>query len=136
MVKTLENVLLQNQETFGAESWYIAWKTQTLSNCSNDDHMSTFDIYKYAGERILTHGFMVFNFLLLCRFVVYSTRRFVLCLKLCYFVFVFSVLLALRLPRLGKRELILALFVHLFDLRVFGFVCFLFVLVSRNGCDL
>ena len=27
----------------------------------------------------------------------------------------FSVLLALRLPRLGKRELILALFVRLFD---------------------
>ena len=32
---------------------------------------------------------------LLCCFVVYSTRRFVLCLTLCYFVLVFSVLLAL-----------------------------------------
>ena len=42
----------------------------------------------------------------------------------------FSVLLALRLPRLGKRELILVLFVRLFDLRLFGFVCFLFLLVS------
>ena len=42
----------------------------------------------------------------------------------------FSVLLALRLPRLGKRELILVLFVSLFDLRLFGFVCFLFLLVS------
>ena len=30
----------------------------------------------------------------------------------------FSVLLALRLPRLGKRELILVLFVRLFDLSV------------------
>ena len=39
----------------------------------------------------------------------------------------FSVLLALRLPRLGKRELILMLFVRLFDLRLFGFVCFLFL---------
>ena len=28
---------------------------------------------------------------------------FFLCLTLCHFVFVFSVLLALRLPRLGKR---------------------------------
>ena len=37
----------------------------------------------------------------------------------------FSVLLALRLPRLGKRELILVLFVRLFDLCLFGFVCFL-----------
>ena len=34
----------------------------------------------------------------------------------------FSVLLVLRLPRLGKRELILVLFVRLFDLCLFGFV--------------
>ena len=40
-----------------------------------------------------------------------------------YFVLVFSVLLGLRLPRLGKRELILVLFVRLFDLHLFGFVC-------------
>ena len=32
----------------------------------------------------------------------------------------FSVLLVLRLPRLGKRELILVLFVRLFDLYLFG----------------
>ena len=31
----------------------------------------------------------------------------------------FSILWALRLPRLGKRELIIALFVRLFDLRLF-----------------
>ena len=37
--------------------------------------------------------------------MVYSTRRFVLCLTLYYFFLLFSVLLALRLPRLGKREL-------------------------------
>ena len=48
--------------------------------------------------------------------------------------FCFSVLLALQLPCLGKRELILVLFVHLFDL--FGFVSFLFLLVSRKGCGL
>ena len=48
----------------------------------------------------------------------------------------FSVLLALRLPRLGKRELILVIFVRLFDLRLFGFVCFLFLLVSGKGCGL
>ena len=54
--------------------------------------------------------------------MVYSTRRFVLSR---YFVLVFSVLLALRLPRLGKRGLILALFVRLLDLRWFGIVCFL-----------
>ena len=48
----------------------------------------------------------------------------------------FSVLWALRLPCLGKRELILVLIVRLFDLRLFGFVCFLFLLVSGKGCGL
>ena len=47
-----------------------------------------------------------------------------------------SVLLALRLPRLGKSELILELFVRLFDLCLFGFVGFLFLLVSGKGCGL
>ena len=48
----------------------------------------------------------------------------------------FSVLLALRLPRLGKRERILVFFVRLFDLRSFGFVCFLFLLMYGKGCGL
>ena len=48
----------------------------------------------------------------------------------------FSVLLVLRLPRLGKRELILVLFVRLFDLCLFGFVGFLFLLGSGKGCSL
>ena len=68
--------------------------------------------------------------------MVYSTRQFVLCLTLCYFVLVFSVLLALWLPSLGKRELILVLFVCLFDLCLFCFVGFLFLLVSWKGCGL
>ena len=55
----------------------------------------------------------------------------------CVFLFLcFSVLLALRLPRLGKRELILVLFVHLLDFCLFGFVGFLFLLVSGKGCGL
>ena len=48
----------------------------------------------------------------------------------------FSVLLVLRLPRLGKRELILVLFVRLFGLCLFRFVGFLFLLGSRKGCGL
>ena len=48
----------------------------------------------------------------------------------------FSVLLALRLPRLGKKELILVLFVRLFDLCLFGFVSFFLHLVSGKGCGL
>ena len=43
---------------------------------------------------------------------------------------------ALPLPRVGKREQILVLFVRLFDLRLFGFVCFLFLLMSGKGCSL
>ena len=45
----------------------------------------------------------------------------------------FSVLLVLLFPRLGKTELILVLFVRLFDLCLFGFVGFLFLLVSGKG---
>ena len=48
----------------------------------------------------------------------------------------FSVPLALRLPHLGKRELILVLFVRLFDLCLFGFVGFLFLFVYGKGCGL
>ena len=48
----------------------------------------------------------------------------------------FSVLLALRLPRLGKRELILVLFVCFFDLCLFEFVGFLFLLVFGKGYGL
>ena len=44
----------------------------------------------------------------------------------------FSVLLALRLPRLRKRELILVPFVRLFDLFLFGFVGSLFFLVPQS----
>ena len=48
--------------------------------------------------------------------------------------FLFSVLLALRLPCFGKRELILVLCVRLFDFCLFGFVGFL--LVSGKACGL
>ena len=48
----------------------------------------------------------------------------------------FSVLLALRLPRLGKRELILVFFVRLFDLCWFVFFGFLFLLAFGKGCGL
>ena len=47
---------------------------------------------------------------------------------------VLSVIIALGLPRLGKTWQILVLFVRLFGLFLFGFVCFLFLLVSGKGC--
>ena len=48
----------------------------------------------------------------------------------------FSVLLALLLSRLGKRELISVIFIRLLDLCLFGFVGFLFLLMSGKGCGL
>ena len=54
----------------------------------------------------------------------------------CVLPYVILFLLALRLPRLGKRELILVLFVRFFDLCLFGFVGFLFLLVTGKGCGL
>ena len=69
-------------------------------------------------------------------FVVYSTRRFVLFLALCYFVPLFFSPFSILITSLGKGELVLVLFVLLFDLRLFGFVCFLFLLVSGKGCGL
>ena len=48
----------------------------------------------------------------------------------------FSVLLVLRLPRLGKRELILVVFVRLFGLCLFRFVGFLFLLGFGKGYGL
>ena len=60
-----------------------------------------------------------------------------LCVFPCVILFLcFSVLLVLRLPRLGKRVLILVLFVRLFDLCLFGFVDFLILLGSGEGCVL
>ena len=51
----------------------------------------------------------------------------------CVLFLCFSVLLALCLPRLGKRELILELLVRLFDSCLFDFVGFFFLLVSGKG---
>ena len=77
----------------------------------------------------------VLRFCLLLCGLFYEAVCFISCLVL-FCSCVFSVLLALRLPRLRKRELVLVLFVRLFDLCLFGFVGFLFLLVSGKGCGL
>ena len=75
--------------------------------------------------------------LLFCCFVVHFTRRFVLSLALWYFVLVFSSPFSIAITSHGEeRELVLVLFVRLFDLRLFGFVCFLFLLVSGKSYGL
>ena len=73
--------------------------------------------------------------LALCCFVFYS-EAICIVLPCVILVLYFSVLLALRLPRLGNKKLILVLSICLFDLRLFDFVCSLFLSVSRMGCGL
>ena len=69
-------------------------------------------------------------------YLFYSTWLFVLCLTLCYFILVFSSPLSIATTSLGEETANLSAFVRLFDLRVFGFVFFLFLLVSWKGCGL
>ena len=57
MVKTLENLLLQNQESFWAESWYIALRTQALPSLFNDDHRLTFYLFT-ARSNLRLYGFV------------------------------------------------------------------------------
>ena len=59
-----------------------------------------------------------------------------LSLVLCYFLLARFSPFSIAITSFGKRELSLVLFVRLFDLRLFGFVCFLFLLVSWRGCSL
>ena len=68
--------------------------------------------------------------------MVYSTNILLYVFPCVILFLCFSVLLVLRLPRLGKRELILVLFVRLFGLCLFKFVGFLFLLGSGKGCGL
>ena len=75
--------------------------------------------------------------LLFVAFVVYSTRRFVVCLSVCHFFLVFFSRFSIAITSLREeRELILVLFVRLFGLCLFRFVGFLFLLGSGKGCGL
>ena len=68
-------------------------------------------------------------------FVVYSTRRFVVCLSVCHFVLVFFSPFSIAITSLWG-ELILVLYVRLFGLCLFRFIGFLFLLGSGKGCGL
>ena len=41
----LKNLLLQNQDSFEAESLYIVSETQGYQDCSDDDSKMTFDLF-------------------------------------------------------------------------------------------
>ena len=66
--------------------------------------------------------------------MVYSTRRFVVCLILCYFVLVFFSPFSIAITSLGEERANISAF--LIDLCLFEFVGFLFLLVSGKGCGL
>ena len=69
--------------------------------------------------------------------VVYSMRRFVVCLSVCHFILVFFSPFSIAITSIGEeRELNLVLFVRLYGLCLFGFVGFLFLLGSGKGCGL
>ena len=58
-------------------------------------------------------------------------------IHLSIYLFIYLSILKQELSsRVWKRELVFVLLVHLFVLRVHVFVLFLFLLVSRVGCDL
>ena len=60
-----------------------------------------------------------------------------MCLTMCHFILVFFSPFSISITSLGEeRELILVFFIYLFDLCLFGFAGFLFLLVSGKGCGL
>ena len=68
--------------------------------------------------------------------MVYSTRRFVVCLSVCHFVLVFFSPFSIAITSLGEERDNRSAFCTLFGLCLFGFVGFLFLLGSGNGCGL
>ena len=86
-----------------------------------------------TGEAFITFWFGVS--LTLCCSVVYSTRRFVVCLPMCHFVLVFFSPFSIAITSLGEERGNLSAF-RTFVRFVFGFVGFLFLLVSGKGCGL
>ena len=101
---------------------FIKELLRILSVCKGLDYISLL----LSKESCLTLG---------C-FVVYFTRRIVLCLTLCYFVLVFFSPFSIAITSLGEETANLSVFVPLVALRLFGFVCFLFLLWSGKGCGL
>ena len=65
--------------------------------------------------------------------MVYSTRRFVLCLT---FVLEFFSPFSIAITSLGEERPNLSVFCMFVRFELFGFVCFLFLLVSGKGCSL
>ena len=57
MVKTLKNLLLQNQKADDLESWYVASGARVLPICSNDDPKLT-STYFTARSNLVPYAFL------------------------------------------------------------------------------
>ena len=68
--------------------------------------------------------------------MVYSARRFVVCLTLCHFVLVFFSPFSIAITSLGEERANLSAFLCLIDLCLFGFAGFPFLLMSGKDCGL
>ena len=84
--------------------------------------------------------FLLFFFFLFCFVFVallcfFPTRRFVLSFAWCYFDRVIFSPLRIAMTSIGEERANLSAF-RTFDLRLFDFVCLLFLLVSKRGCGL
>ena len=66
--------------------------------------------------------------------MVYSSRRFVLYLDLCYFVLVFVSPFSIAVTSLGKERASLGIFRTFLRFALLWFFCFLFLLVSGKDC--
>ena len=63
MVKTLKNLLFQNQESYDLETWHAASRTQALQSYMNDDHRLTLTYLRkgHIGSPIRLNGKTVAN---------------------------------------------------------------------------
>ena len=68
--------------------------------------------------------------------MVYSTRRFVVCLSVCHFVLVFFSPFSIAITSLGEERANLSAFRTFVRFGLFRFVGFLFLLGSGKGCGL
>ena len=80
--------------------------------------------------------FIIVIYRKICVFVVYSTRRFVVCLTVCHFVLVFFSPFSIAITSLGEERANLSAFRTFVRLCLFRFVGFLFLLGSGKGCGL
>ena len=74
--------------------------------------------------------------LTLCCFVVYCTRRFVLCLTLCYFILVVFSPFSIAITSLGKERASLSTLRTFVRFVLVCFVGFLVLFASVKGCGL